>query len=837
MTTTAIPGYTVIRLLGRGGMAAVYLARQESLGREVALKVLQSGAETDTAVAAERFLREARIAASLHHPHIVPIHDFGVHEGTAYLAMEYEPGGTIAPMPGEKLAPRDALRVVRDIAGALDYAHGRGVVHRDIKPDNILRRDDGAATLSDFGIARLLQGDSVLTTEGTSVGTPHYMSPEQLRGEKVDGRGDLYSLGIVLWQLLTGEQPFTGNDSWAIGMQHINAPVPRLPEGLAHLQPLLDALLAKQPGARLESGAELVRRIDGLLATAPTPLATPATVAIVGLPAADITVFGSPPPGPRWSRALARVAVAGLVALLLSAVVYFGFDKFVLAPKRDVALVTHTAQTVKAEALSSTKTTDNRASIAVLPFVNMSTDAENGFFADGISEELLNVLAGVKGLKVASRTSAFSFKGKDTPIPEIARQLGVQHVLEGSVRKQGRRVRITAQLIHAGSDGHLWSETYDRDLDDIFKVQEEIAQAITKELEGILGKRDVAVAASTNNLDAYQSFLRGRARFNQRDNLVAAIEDFSSAVKLDPEFAEAWVYLAATWQVAPGYNPESKVKAAEARAASRAALARARVLAVEHPMVLALQAQSLEDDGDFIRALSLLEEAGRTSVQDSLPIMWRGLLLLRAGYVEEAVATFEKAREMDPLAGINNGYLAIANLSLGRYAKAEETARRALSQGWDPALFIIVYDLAARGEHERAVAIWDELIAPGAPKEDAGQMAMQRALLLNPGNRQTVRVLNDDFIPEFSIAIDRPDLLFDRAEQERKKNPEDRRRQWWWRSAWLPSTLALREDPRFFALAEDIGMVRLWEARGYPQGCKRVSAASGDRLDCPGVSR
>ena len=529
-----------------------------------------------------------------------------------------------------------------------------------------------------------------------------------------------------------------------------------------------------------------------------------------------------------------------LVAMLLLAVVYFGFDKFVLAPKREVALVAHTAQSVKAEALSSTKTTDNRASIAVLPFVNMSTDAENGFFADGISEELLNVLAGVKGLKVASRTSAFSFKGKDTPIPEIARQLGVQHVLEGSVRKQGQRVRITAQLIQAGTDAHLWSETYDRDLDDIFKVQEEIAQAITKELEGILGKRDVAVAASTNNLDAYQSFLRGRARFNQRDELLAAVEDFSSAVKLDPEFADAWVYLAATWSVAPGYYPESQVKVAEAKAAARAALTRAEALAAKHPMVPALRAQLLEDDGDYIRTLSLLGEAVSMSVQNSSPIMWRGSLLLRTGYVDEAIADLEKAREMDPLAGINNGYLAIAYLSSGRYAEAEEAARKSLSQGWEPAIFVIVYDLAARGEHQRAVAIWDELIVLGAPKEVAGRMATHRALLLNPANGQPAGALRYEgmaFGPEFSIAVSRFDLLFDIAEQELKKNPEDRREQWWLRSAWMPSTLAMREDPRFFAIAEDLGMVRLWEARGYPQGCKRVSAANGDRLDCPGVNQ
>ena len=244
-----IPGYTVLRPLGRGGMAVVYLAVQQSLGREVALKIL-SPTPTQDDSAGERFLREARLAASLHHPHIVPIHDFGVHDGYAYIAMEYESGGTVAPLAGERLEPGAALRVVREIAGALDYAHGRGVVHRDIKPENILRRSDGAAMLSDFGIARLIQVESALTTEGTSIGTPHYMSPEQLRGDKVDGRSDLYSLGVVLWQLLTGELPYTGSDGWAIGTQHLGADIPRLPPALAPLQELVDALLAKRADAR-----------------------------------------------------------------------------------------------------------------------------------------------------------------------------------------------------------------------------------------------------------------------------------------------------------------------------------------------------------------------------------------------------------------------------------------------------------------------------------------------------------------------------------------------------------------------------------------------------------
>jgi len=301
---TRIPGYDIQRELGRGGMATVYLAVQLSLSRSVALKVLAPHLARDP-VDRERFLREARFAANLHHPHIVEIHDVGEADGTPFMAMGYEPGGTAAAIEG-KIAPAAVLRMVRDIAGALDYAHRQGVVHRDVKPENILLRSDGSCVLADFGIALSATQLSGLTHEGTSVGTPHYMSPEQLRGEKVDGRADLYSLGVVFYRLLVGELPYQGTDGWAIGMQHISAPIPRLPPELAQLQSLVDALLAKQPQARPQTGAELVRRIDGLLNDSKS---TP-TAAIPSTPRASRSV-----PGKRWLSAaavLAAIAAAGV---------------------------------------------------------------------------------------------------------------------------------------------------------------------------------------------------------------------------------------------------------------------------------------------------------------------------------------------------------------------------------------------------------------------------------------------------------------------------------------------------------------------------------------------
>jgi len=257
-----IPGYRVLRQLGRGGMASVHLAMQESVQREVALKIMSPVLAADPQFG-DRFLREARIAAKLHHRHVVQVHDVGVHGDHHYIAMEYLPGGPVLKKGQQNRGIAYALRVVREIAGALDYAHLRGVIHRDIKPDNILLREDGGAVLTDFGIARANDGTR-MTRTGAIIGTPHYMSPEQARGQTVDGRADLYSLGVLLHELLTGRVPYEAEDSMAVGIMHITAPLPELPQPLAGLQPLLDRMLAKEPDDRFQTGDELARSVERL---------------------------------------------------------------------------------------------------------------------------------------------------------------------------------------------------------------------------------------------------------------------------------------------------------------------------------------------------------------------------------------------------------------------------------------------------------------------------------------------------------------------------------------------------------------------------------------------
>jgi serine/threonine-protein kinase PpkA len=252
----SIPGYRLLRVLGSGGMATVYLSHQDSVDREVALKLMSRHLLTDPRFA-ERFLREARIAAKLQHRHIVSIFDVGLADEQPFIAMEYLSGGQVMPREGEPLSEDAALRCISEIALALDYAHGKGFIHRDVKPDNILLREDGSSVLSDFGIARTVDSATMMTKTGSIVGTPFYMSPEQLRGKEVDGRADLYSLGVVFFQLLTGKVPYTASDSLAIGIMHMTAPLPRLPAHLQHLQPLLDRMLQKEANDRLQSGREL----------------------------------------------------------------------------------------------------------------------------------------------------------------------------------------------------------------------------------------------------------------------------------------------------------------------------------------------------------------------------------------------------------------------------------------------------------------------------------------------------------------------------------------------------------------------------------------------------
>ncbi len=453
------------RELGHGGMATVYLAHDVKHDRDVALKVLRP--ELAEVLGRERFLAEIQTTAKLSHPHILPLHDSGEADGMLFYVMPLVEGETLRQqMDREKgLRVEQALQITREAASALSYAHSHGVIHRDIKPENIMIQS-GHAIVADFGIARAVRaaGDERITQAGTALGTPLYMSPEQSAGEPdVDGRSDLYALACVLYEMLTGEAPFTGPTYDAILVQRFTRPPPRVSDKRPAIPRAIDAAIcramARSPGERFPTLGQFVAALEAR--TPPTD----------------------------------------------------GGDR----------------------------------SIAVLPFANMSGDPENEYFSDGISEEIINALTQLPHIRVAARTSSFSFKGKTPDLRTVGDQLNVSTVLEGSVRKAGGRIRITAQLINVPDGFHLWSERYDRELTDVFAIQDEIATAIAGKLRATLGG-DAAgqvVKPRASNVEAYDAYLKGHAFITQRGPaLPLAVRCFKEAVALDPRFALAHAELA-----------------------------------------------------------------------------------------------------------------------------------------------------------------------------------------------------------------------------------------------------------------------------------------------------
>ena len=674
------PGYQLERELGRGAMAVVYLATQLSLKRQVALKVLDRSVD-GYADMAQRFMHEAHTLAGLRHRNIVTVHDVVESAQGDFISMEYLDGGSLGERLALGLGLQQSLAILAQLGSALDVAHARGIVHRDIKPDNVLFRDDDTPVLTDFGIAHELAPDAQrLTQAGLVLGTPSYMAPEQISGDPLDGRADQYSLGAMFFQMLTGRVPYTADNTTNLLYAHMARAIPRLPDELAVLQPVLQRMLAKTPDERYPDMAAMLLDVSRHLLQAPELLRTPPGAVQVspterlhqlgllttGLHAALPAGATQALPSTRRTPKILRAAALSAVVIALAAMVYVFRADLHGVP---VPLATTTAP--------AGQVAPSDKSIAVLPFVNMSTDKDQDYFADGISEDLLNLLAKIPQLQVTARTSSFSFKGKDVAIPDIARALHVAHVLEGSVRRAGNTVRITVQLVDAATGTQLWSQTYDRKLDDVFAIQDEIAADVVRQLQvKLLG---AAPKARTTDPEAYALYLQAvqLGRQNTAEAFKQAEALLHKVLAIDPRYAPAWGQLASNLynQAGQGLIP-SKEGFAQAREAAMKALATDPDSAPAHGMLGII---AMTGDNDLAGAAQHLSHALALDPADLGVLGNSATLLANLGRLDETLALGEAVGRRDPVNATALNNLGTHQRSAGRFDQAIMSFRTALS--------------------------------------------------------------------------------------------------------------------------------------------------------------
>ena len=716
-TGTTLGPYKVLAALGAGGMGEVYRAHDTRLGRDIAIKVLPGEFAAD-AERLRRFEQEARATAALNHPNILAIYDIGSYEGSPYLVEELLEGESLRTrLQGGALLPRKVIELAVQVCSGLTAAHEKGIVHRDIKPENVFITNDGVVKILDFGLARLKEAGTgsrpqaasatpTKTGPGMVLGTAAYMSPEQVRGLPVDHRSDIFSLGCVLYEMLSGQRAFA-RDTAADTMSAILSkdPPPLLAQEReipAALKGIVSQCLEKHPEDRFSSAhdlALLLRLLSGPVEVSPSQPAT-------AIPARS-----------RWRRLVfAGVAGATLVALMI-----IGWKLLWRAP----------APPPEVEQ-------KHQVRVVVLPFENLGA-AEDAYFAAGMAEEITSRLANVQGLGVISRTSAIGYDRKGKTVKQIGSDLGVDYVLEGSVRFErgsGResRVRITPQLIRVADDTHVWSDRYERVLADVFAIQSEVAESAVKGMGvTLLPREQIALKeVSTNDLEAYDLYLRGQefdSRGYVRRNIEGALQMYQAAVQRDPRFAQALAGLArANLMMYWEYYDRSQERLVKAKEAAERAVELRPDLAEAHTALGWYVYQGLLD---YPRALAEFAAALKVQPSSGDALEGIGAVLRRQGRWGEAAEKFSKAADLDPK-NATRAYEPGPTWALARrYADADRAYARMLTLN---SQWARVYAEQARvqllwhGDVDRAKAILDEVGRIAGIADEGGFLAVTRLL-------------------------------------------------------------------------------------------------------------
>ena len=727
--------YQIIEELGKGGMGKVYRVLDKKLKEEVALKLIKPEVASDKETI-ERFSNEVRLARRIGHRNVGRMFELMQDEGTHFITMEYVTGEDLKSFirRSRQLTVGTAIAIAKQVCEGLAEAHRLGVVHRDLKPSNIMIDKEGNARIMDFGIARSLKGKGI-TGAGMMIGTPEFMSPEQVEGKDIDQRSDIYSLGIILYEMATGRVPFEGDTALSIAMKH-KGEIPKNPKQLnpnipEDLSSVILKCLEKDKTNRYQTATEVRSELGKIERGIPTTeQVIPEKKAFTSK---EITVtFG-----------LKKILLPalGLLFFIIAAIVII----WKVFPKKEAA-----------PAASAKK------SIAVLPFVDLSQAQNNEYLCDGISETLINTLTNIEGLWVPARTSAFFFKGKTQDIREIGQKLGVENVLEGSVQVAGDNLRVTARISNAQDGRQVWSEIFNRKMADIFTIQDDIAKAIVTALKiKLLGEKGAPLIKNyTENLEAYNLYLQGRNLWNKRDeaDLIKSIEYFEKAIEIDQNYALAYTGVGDAYYILGnnGFWPAEKAFP-KAKAAALKALGIDDKLAEAHATLASIMC---DYDWDFVGAEKEFKLAIELNPGYATAHQFYAVSLSSFGRYEEAMREIKIARNLDPLSPRISTDVGLFLYFERRYGQALEELNKALEV--DPSHYATYIFLGwayeAKGKYEEAVKYYLRYIElRGGSKDRDPNIAGCYALM---GKREEAqKVLNNiivyskgNYVPSVPIA-------------------------------------------------------------------------------------